>query len=485
MGFFPSDWDDEEQDDFSGNVEELVREFEANKDATFSPRELLEIFRYYSYNHLMANDSNKGFIRMKTVLEQGIDQFPYIPVFAIHMAEVLMREKNYRMARLYIAKAREYSAFEPALFMVDAVIYGLEGRKEKAMEMLKESMKLAGEDEQAMEDFLELLVHYGQFEMALPVLDKCLDLGGDIHYIVEKWLGQTHDKTHVRALMPMLERLVDKDPYSEEAWYLLANACADLEDYLQAKEAFDFAVTINENFLEAWLGYLEALYENEDYNSFIKHYKEQAERFHKGAFDEMKGLLAWSHYETGKVKEARTLYHEVLKSSPDDSESWYSMGLTWQYEQEYAKAIPYLEKAWELNPTEADYGIVLAAAYFGTHTAEKWEPLYEVLSDDFPNEDEVWLDWGVALHETGQSDRALEITQVGIKHNPGNTKLLYRMAALCYLTGQQAAATYLLETALAINAEEHVQMFTFAPELKRAGSLLRLIARFTNPGLQT
>ena len=97
MGFFPSDWDDEEQDDFSGNVEELVREFESNKDATFSPRELLEIFRYYSYNQIMANDGSKGFMLMKTVLEQGIDQFPYIPVFAIHMAEVLMREKNYRM----------------------------------------------------------------------------------------------------------------------------------------------------------------------------------------------------------------------------------------------------------------------------------------------------------------------------------------------------------------------------------------------------
>jgi tetratricopeptide (TPR) repeat protein len=315
MGFFPSDWDDEEQDDFSGNVEELVREFESNKDATFSPRELLEIFRYYSYNQLMANDGSKGFMLMKTVLEQGIDQFPYIPVFAIHMAEVLMREKNYRMARRYIAKAREYSAFEPALFMVDAAIYGLEGRKEKAMELLKEAMELAGEDEQAMEDFLELLIHYGQFELALPVLDKCLDLGGDIHYIVEKWLGQTQDKNHVRALLPMLERLVDKDPYAEEAWYLLANACADLEDYTRAIEAFDFAVTINENFIEAWLGYMEALYEHEDYNSFIMHYREQSERFHKGAFDELKGLLAWSHYETGKVKEARTLYHEVLKST--------------------------------------------------------------------------------------------------------------------------------------------------------------------------
>jgi len=37
---------------------------------------------------------------------------------------------------------------------------------------------------------------------------------------------------------------------------------------------------------------------------------------------------------------------------------------------------------------------------------------------------------------------------------------------------------------LNIAPDEHKQLFIFAPELKKAGSLLRIIARFTNPGLQ-
>jgi hypothetical protein len=60
---------------------------------------------------------------------------------------------------------------------------------------------------------------------------------------------------------------------------------------------------------------------------------------------------------------------------------------------------------------------------------------------------------------------------------------MYRLSAICYITGQQAAAEYLLETALSVNAEEHAQMFIFAPELKKAGSLLKIIARYVNPGL--
>ena len=94
----------------------------------------------------------------------------------------------------------------------------------------------------------------------------------------------------------------------------------------------------------------------------------------------------------------------------------------------------------------------------------------------------MWLDWGVALHETGDSDKAIEITQNGLTSLPGNHKLLYRMCALCYLTGQKEVAEYLLETALQINAEDHNQLFIFAPELKKSGSLLRIISKHIQPG---
>lgn len=484
MGFFPSDWDDEDQDEFDGNVEELVKEFEAHKRDDFSPRELLEIFRFYSFNLLGSGDPGRSFRRIKLVLEKGIDQFPYIPVFAIHMAEVLMREENYRLARKYLAKAKEYNALEPAIFFVEATIAGLEGRMDKARDIIQQGMTLAGEDAAAMEDLLELLFHYQQLELALPVMEKALELNAELPFILEKWLNSLSVKDDVRKLIPVLEMLIDKDPYAEESWYLLGNAHMELENYPEAVHAFDYAVTVNENFLEAWIGYMEALYENENYTEFLNYLAEQEQRFHKSAFEDLMGLKAWCLYETGNTKEARSLYQQVLKRTPEDSESWYSMGLTWHYESNYAAAIPYLQKAWELNPLEADYGIVLAAALFGNGEDDKWQALYEVLAEDFSDEEEVWLDWGVALYHTGERDRALEITQEGLKSCPGSSLLMYRLAALCYLSGQQQAAEFLLENALNIEPQEHNQMFIFAPELKKAGSLLRIIARFTNPGLQ-
>jgi hypothetical protein len=38
-----------------------------------------------------------------------------------------------------------------------------------------------------------------------------------------------------------------------------------------------------------------------------------------------------------------------------------------------------------------------------------------------------------------------------------------------------------LEKALEINANEHIQLFTFAPELKKATAILNCVAKYTQP----
>jgi len=112
---------------------------------------------------------------------------------------------------------------------------------------------------------------------------------------------------------------------------------------------------------------------------------------------------------------------------------------------------------------------------------EKWEPLYESLTIEHASNPEVWLDFSTSLYETGNTDKALDIIETGLLNNPKHSGLFYRLAALCYLSGQASAALIILEKALEINANEHIQLFTFAPELKKATSILACIAKFTKP----
>jgi tetratricopeptide (TPR) repeat protein len=485
MSFFPSDWDDEEEDEdnfdsFQGDVESLVSDFENKSRDSFTARELMELFRYYSTEIVLPGE-NRGPIYAKIVIELGIQQFPYMPIFTLHMVEILMKEAKYKKAHKYIEQATAYTPFEPSLLMMKTILFSHEGARKLAFESLNAALEIAGNDDETLEDFLEMALYHEQYELTLPIVEKALNAGAEISPIIEKYIIRSDDGALVAELIPTIEAIIEQDPYSSEAWYVLGSGFLAQENHEKAIKAFDFAVTINENFADAWIALMESHYELSHYEIFIGMYNEQIERFPKKIFEELEGLLAWSYHETNQTAKAREIYKEVLKRDPEDAESWYSLGLTWQQSNNFDNAIPYLEKAHQLDPLEADYGLVLATCYVVTNNTEKWEKIYEYLSLEFPFNAEVWLDWGVALNESGNINSALDVTEKGLENNPKNPALLYRMAALCYLSGNVDIAIVILEKALEYNPQEHFIMFIFAPELKKANKIIECIARFIKP----
>jgi len=130
MSFFPFDNEDDDDDqDYNGNIEELVADYENRTKDKYSASELLFIFRFYSLQDL-GNEEEAEVSRIKHVLVEGISQFPYMSVFAIHMAEVCITEKNFRVARQYIQEALAYNPMDSLLKLFQAILYSIEGKKE-------------------------------------------------------------------------------------------------------------------------------------------------------------------------------------------------------------------------------------------------------------------------------------------------------------------------------------------------------------------
>ena len=482
MRFFPSDYDDDDFDEsfdgFQGDVDALASDFESKKRDQFSARELIELFRYYT------NPSGKGNPFQldhyaKSVIELGIQTFPYIPVFTLHMVEWLMHENKYKKAHKYIDQALSYNPMDPSLVLMRGVLHGHEGARKLAFDFVNQALEMAGNDEALYEDFLDMVLHFEQYDLADPISRKALEYDAEIIPVLEKYINRTEENHIIRMLIPAVEAQIDKDPYMAEAWYLLGLAYHGLDEFEEAIKAFDYAVTINDNFADAWIGLVESKYENEIYESVVSDYEELVKKFPQKSLEAIDGLYAWSLHEVGLSAKAREVYKGILKRFPQDAECWYSLGLTYHHEEQYQVALPYLEKAYQLDPSESDYGIVLASAYFGTSQTEKWKRLYEDLSEAFPFEPELWLDWGVALHESGESGDALDITETGLENNPQSIQLLYRLAALFYLSGNKDMGLMVLEKALEFDSSEYMGMFTFAPELKNSVKILTLIGKFT------
>ena len=281
MSFFPSDWDDEEEDEdnfdsFQGDVESLVSDFENKSRDSFTARELMELFRYYSTEIVLPGE-NRGPIYAKIVIELGIQQFPYMPIFTLHMVEILMKEAKYKKAHKYIEQATAYTPFEPSLLMMKTILFSHEGARKLAFESLNAALEIAGNDDETLEDFLEMALYHEQYELTLPIVEKALNAGAEISPIIEKYIIRSDDGALVAELIPTIEAIIEQDPYSSEAWYVLGSGFLAQENHEKAIRAFDFAVTINENFADAWIALMESHYELSHYEIFIGMYNEQIE----------------------------------------------------------------------------------------------------------------------------------------------------------------------------------------------------------------
>lgn len=483
MSFFPSDWDDEDFDDsfdsLPGEIDALASDFESRNRENFTARELIQLYRYYTTQ--WPNERSPFLMDKytKMVIEMGIQSFPYIPIFTLHMVEHLLRDGKYRKSHKYLDEAEEYIPLEPSLAMMRSIVHSHEGARKLAFDKLKDTLEMIGNDEALLEDFLEMTLHFEQFELVDPIAKKTVQCKGDVIPILERYLHRSDEPHLVKMLIPAIEAQIDAEPYMAHAWYCLGLANHSVEKYQKSVEAFDYAVTINENFADAWLGMIESLYELSEFQRVKDEYIALKQRFPKKSLESAQGLYAWSLHELGESESSREEYKQIIRLHPTDGESWYSLGLTYHHNGQHQLALPYLEKAYQIDALEVDYGVVLASAYFGCHMTEKWTELYTELSEQFPFESEVWLDWGIALHETGDSPEALQITEKGLENNPHSIQLLYRLASLFYLTGSKDMGLMILEKALEIDSSEYQGIFTFAPELKNSVKIITLISKFT------
>jgi len=184
MSFFP--FDNEEEDDgqeYNGDIEKLVDDYESRKKDEYSASELLFIFRFYSLQEL-SSEGGMSINRIKHVLVEGISQFPYMSVFAIHMAEVCITEKNYRVARQYIQEALAYSPMDSLLQLFQAILLSIEGKKAKANTLLNDILSKIINEPETLEEMMEVLMFHKQLDLAKPVFEQCLEQDVAVEHIL-------------------------------------------------------------------------------------------------------------------------------------------------------------------------------------------------------------------------------------------------------------------------------------------------------------
>lgn len=123
-----------------------------------------------------------------------------------------------------------------------------------------------------------------------------------------------------------------------------------------------------------------------------------------------------------------------------DAWTAYRIGEAFWQQQGYAGAVPYLERAVELLPLQADFNNKLGAAYLQTNQTERAQQVLESLLRESPNHVSALTNLGYLCVAQGKLAAAEQYYLRALQYDPDYTQALLNMTALKMLQQQQSEA---------------------------------------------
>lgn len=455
--------------------QKLKQDFEAGARVHYAQEELEELADWYISLLGFDDDARE---QLSRVCSMGRDYYPYCGYFHLATARLHFAAQALDRAHACLEKARILDPSEAELYVLEGLLFTLRKDRIRAQRAFTEALEHAENRQEMLGRISEELLRNGDRDLAVPFLEELLSTNTLPAVVLEELLTHYLDLELNEKALNLAQKHVDHEPYNGDYWVQLGNVYRQIGLDEKAVWAFDYAILINEGDYSAWCRKFETQYDVEDYSGAYDTYRQLLQHFNPE--DVFQGMYAWVLYETGRLEEAQSIYTDLVRNNTEDAESWYGLGLTYQFSGDATMGVHCLTRAVQLSDEDLDYGLSLADCLFEAGYPERSSREYARLSAMYPEDSTLWCSWATMLHESHDLKAAMEVINMALQQLPDDFRLWYISAAVHYLGGRNVAAMEALQYALALNYKEHEEMFKFAPELRQVGTIHEMIARYAH-----
>ena len=194
--------------------------------------------------------------------------------------------------------------------------------------------------------------------------------------------GAAEDAKNYTELLKSAKVLAARYPNSALVQYILGEAYAKLGFFPDAATAFQEAIKIKPDYIDAW------------YN------------------------LGWAHTQAGKFTEAVGVFQQLLKLSPHDPQVWEKLGDAYAGQGQQADAIRAYQKVIELKPDYADAQFKLGAAYASQGQNPEAINAFRLALKSKPEFPDAWFNLGVVSEQQGEHNEAVLFFTQALKLKP-------------------------------------------------------------------
>lgn len=367
-------FDSEEDDFFESNLNEDIASFEQylkGGSMGFLDSDRLELL----IDHYLINSQ---YTKANQAADYARDQFPYNSVFTVRKAQAMSAMGQLKEALNLLKIVEDIETSSAELMLTKASIFSQLRDHKSAIKYFNEALRLAEEQEDRDEIFLDLAMEYQalrDFNGALRVLHEAIRINpsneGAIYEIAYCYDQLGDFKKAIKCYLDF----IDENPYSFTAWYNLGNAYSKMEDYDKAIEAYGYCIVINEDFGPVYFNLGNAYMGKEDFQEAIDSFQKCMDL---DGDDPMALCYIGECFEQlGELQSAEFYYRKSLDLAPLLPDAWLGLGIIEDLKGNTAEGITLIIKASDLDPENAGIYHVLAGAYEKMEAVEDAVFFYE------------------------------------------------------------------------------------------------------------
>jgi tetratricopeptide (TPR) repeat protein len=278
-------------------------------------------------------------------------------------------------------------------------------------------------------------------------------------------------KNYDKAL-ESLNREVDKNPKSDEGYYLMGVVHGEKEEYEKMVDAFDKSLSISNKF-------------QTEINASRQHYWGIA--FNRGVSTYQAGTKA-TNEDSIKVYFDRSIksFQTALLLEPDSSDAYKNLAFVHMTKEDYDAAIEPLEKLIETEDSQDGYrflGEILYNKGVQTQDSVEAQKYYEraisVLEEGrkkYPSDSDMLLTLSNAYIAANKVDVAIDAFKAGVEAEPDNKYYKYNYGVLLLGANNFEAAEEQFLKAIEIDPDYENAIYNLAVNYVRWGSHLNKVA---------
>jgi tetratricopeptide (TPR) repeat protein len=350
------------------------------------------------------------------------------------------------------------------VYLIKGMIHVMNKKFTAAEDLFQKAIEMA-EDE--LEDMYYTIATTfetaAQYKSAIIYFKAAYKLAGDFQPELLYDLAYCYEKAGEYKNSTLYYNMyLDRNPFSESAWYNLAVNHHNNERYKQANEAFDYALTVKPDYLPALLGKAQNLMYMEDYKAAITHFNKYVKLAEPEA--DIYADIGEAYYNLKENNNAKKYFDIALDKDSKCSEAYYGLGKLKYDEGKYLESIRDIKTAIKYAAYNPDYWYSLAISCQKIYFTTEAEEAFKKALDLYPYNPEIWVSYADLAFSSGNVKHAIDLLTQSESYNKGIARVKYRLAAYHLAAEDKKNAISYFSEAVKLNADESNDFFSFYPK---------------------